>query len=178
MENELLLESIKEKIIQQKCLTGIKNISLTRTTKFAYDNPAKKNGDGNVVSRTLRSNFPLLLGGLALYLTIEGQYTHNYLQMFCVLPVLILVIVYIFFFPGPNIVIINDKGITIRNKEFLWENYIGAYYFVVPGGRSGPEWTLVLIRPDGSYVYMNFGTMENIKKVSTAIRDFQPTHYI
>ncbi|WP_343670631.1 hypothetical protein [Chitinophaga sp.] len=177
MEHDALLERIKENIIRKKRLTYTKNIALTRASKFAYYNPAKTDKDGNVVIRTLPPLYPFI-GIMALGLTIQALFASSYYMLIISLPALIFSAVLVFIFPGPDIVTINKKGMTIHNKEYLWDDYIGVYYFIVPGGKGNNSASLVLIRPDGSYGYLDSNAISNWNKIGTAIRDFQPPHYI
>jgi hypothetical protein len=170
------IENIKQEIIRKRHISSRTYVELKPASKYAYYNPAKKDKDGNISIRQR----PILLwitGSVMLLFCIINLLYGDYKGLIIPAPILVVTVLMIFIFPSPYVFIVHKNGMTIENKEYLWKDYIGVFYFIVQAGKSSGPWALILIREDGSYDYVHTDAINNFNKISTAIRDFQPPHY-
>lgn len=179
MDIALLLERIPRQIIIKEDLPASEYGIFQRASKYAFYNPAEKDKDGNVVIHAQKSHL-IFFAIIAIFVSILAIREGTYKVLILTLPVLILSVIYYFFRPNRNLIIVNEKGVTIKKKEYAWKDYIGIYYFDAPSGRGKGHCYvyLIFIRPDGSYFYLNDGGISNQHKIGTAIRDFAPSDYI
>lgn len=163
--------------MRTKHISSPKYVELKPVSKFAYYNPAKKDKNGNIGIH----QSPTLLwitGCIILFYSILNTIAGEYGVLILTAPVLVVIALIIFIFPPPDVVIVNQTGMTIERKEYPWKDYIGVFYFIAPVGKGASPWALVLVRADGSYDYVTTEAIGSYNKIGTAIRDFQPDYYI
>lgn len=158
-----------------KMMLPVGGSNFKATWRLAYYNPAKRDSDGNVV---IRQGYSIQFLGYGIGAMFIFQMILSKSYSLLIVPCIIFTAMTIFtiFFYKPKIIIINKNGIIFKGVEYNWKDYIGAFFFATTS-RGQSAHGLVLIKADGKYVYLNILAIEQIDKIGTAIRDFQPENY-